>query len=49
MLNNACVASVNDKTHKNNKFILRNAFVTAKGRPLCSPPVGILPFQRTHI
>ena len=27
---NTCVASVNDKTHKNNKFILRNAFVTAK-------------------
>jgi len=27
---NACVAAVNDKTHKSNKFILRNAFVTAK-------------------
>jgi transposase len=27
---NACVAAVNDKTHKNNKFVLRNAFVTAK-------------------
>ena len=27
---NACVKSVNDKTHKNNKFVLRNAFVTAK-------------------
>ena len=27
---NACVASVNDKTHRNNKFVLRNAFVTAK-------------------
>jgi len=27
---NACVKSVNDKTHKNNKFILRNAFVTTK-------------------
>ena len=27
---NTCVASVNDKTHKVNKFELRNAFVTAK-------------------
>jgi len=28
---NACVNAVNDKTHKCNKFILRNAFVSAKG------------------
>jgi transposase len=27
---NTCVASVNEKTHKNNKFTLRNAFVSAK-------------------
>lgn len=30
---NACVAAINDKTHKNNKFELRNAFVTTKDNP----------------
>jgi transposase len=30
---NSCVSSVNDKIHTANKFILRNAFVTAKNNP----------------
>ena len=30
---NACVAAVNDKTYTNNKFALRNAFVTTKDNP----------------
>ena len=39
---NACVNSVNDKTHTANKFVLRNAFVTAKNNPFFEDKKWIL-------
>ena len=39
---NACVSSVNDKIHTANKFVLRNAFVTAKNNPFFEDKKWIL-------